>query len=544
MSFSIDYNTFVTLAGNLNYSLTPIVPPGNTFDNIMREQFNTTNLTFKAFLDLTGNVNKTPPLVPNISFTIQSGPNAGQVIYNIVGLNATVLPDNQGVIFEIPLPSSSLIGETSSTLIPIFNQNVVQNPALGFTPNPEVLIGNVSYAIPPATSTTIDLVTITPASIAASMQNLNLSTNYDFRNARTFDELFNGILNSKLVTTPPLVINRVVNNIDVADLTISFQSDVNLTTNTPLLRDAFYGMFSQAMGFDPSGDDLGQLSTISDLIPSGMTGLEFKNQLFEEAFSAYLKSDLVKNLSSTASSNGILPDEFFTNWSKFLTATSRIGGAVFDIQGTIFPFVNTYKEIYQSLVPNASDEEFQAALSQFYKDAEKKAGYFIPSHFLDDWIAQAEADRKTALGLDGLASITNSNETAILFRVFSLLESMLTALQNVAISQAQKETFYANIQSDYTNLISKIPVYTIANLRATGFTEGDNGLLNNRLQAITNKNQSYTQNLQAFRDLFGDQAKQQQTAIDQSNQEVTQQANLATTILQQMSTIVQSIFSH
>lgn len=323
------------------------------------------------------------------------------------------------------------------------------------------------------------------------------------------------------------------------------------SSNTGATFNAMMQQFGSFLGFDydPNNPnmDLGDLSILAPSIPSGESNLDFVKSLFNNAFSAYLKSDLAKDAIDNGDPFAIIPPQFFENWKKFLTTASALSGPTpGTIGSTDFPNVNTYKDIYLAMVPGSTEVSFQQAFQSFYSDPNgsvQKSGYFLPSQFLGEWVKQAGADRLHALGLDGLSSVTNSDQTAILFRVFELLEDMLTALQNVAISQANKETFYANIQSEYTNLISKIPVYTIANLRATGFTEGDNGLLNNRLQSITNKNQAYTQNLQAFRDLFGDQAKQQQTAIDQSNQEVTQQANLATTILQQMSTIVQSIFS-
>jgi len=207
--------------------------------------------------------------------------------------------------------------------------------------------------------------------------------------------------------------------------------------------------------------------------------------------------------------------------------------------GADFVNLTAYEMIYKEFVPGATDTEYKERLVNFVLQIYDENGYFLPSHFMDRWLEEVQLDAVLAVGEISSVTGTKSNETRVLFELFKLLVDLIEVLQKVAATQGERLTFYANYQKAYTNNITEIPVFSKSSFAKMGTSdEKFNLLLNN----LSSKTQSLTETLRSYRGVIGDEAKQHQTVVNQSNEVVNQQTNLGTSILQQMSTILTSIF--
>ena len=173
----------------------------------------------------------------------------------------------------------------------------------------------------------------------------------------------------------------------------------------------------------------------------------------------------------------------------------------------------------------------------------------------------------------------------ILDRIFNLLVKMIDALQKCAAAQADRLNFLAAWQKAYTDEMNQIHAFTAANGDGIGMYHGQdvrlfdgsvltdpappvlfppgttveqaiNASFNNErwidgtgdraTKARTDMNTlntNLTQQMQGNRQVISDDAKAMQTAVNQTNDAVQQQTDMATAILQQLSTILSSIFA-
>lgn len=128
--------------------------------------------------------------------------------------------------------------------------------------------------------------------------------------------------------------------------------------------------------------------------------------------------------------------------------------------------------------------------------------------------------------------------TLVLNRIFSLILGMITSLQSAAASQAHRLTFQSQWQASYTDTLSQVPVFVNSNdgRAFSGNAQGD------QRSDVNALNTSYTQTLQNRQSVISDSAKALQSNINQSNDAVNQQSNLGTAILQELGTLLSSIY--
>lgn len=136
----------------------------------------------------------------------------------------------------------------------------------------------------------------------------------------------------------------------------------------------------------------------------------------------------------------------------------------------------------------------------------------------------------------------NFTSSVILNRIFKLIGSVLTTMQNVAAAQANRLTILSSWQSAYSSMMNQIHTFTAGN--------GDKGIddPNNTTQTTTrgdlNKlNSSLIQTMQNRQSIVGDAAKALQSNVSQSNDAVNQQATVGTSILQDLNTLIGTIYS-
>lgn len=133
----------------------------------------------------------------------------------------------------------------------------------------------------------------------------------------------------------------------------------------------------------------------------------------------------------------------------------------------------------------------------------------------------------------------NYVDTIILNRIMTLLTSMIQTLQEVGIAQAQQLTFLNNWQAAYTDVMNQVHAFVKGNGDKIDGGSSDEGTMRNDLNTV---NSTYTEQLRALSSSVNNTAKGLQANLNSTNSAQQTQATTATTILQQLSTILASIF--
>lgn len=281
----------------------------------------------------------------------------------------------------------------------------------------------------------------------------------------------------------------------------------------------------------------------SSIITSDFNLINPQN-LFLKAFNNFLT-----NISYATTGGGLSKSVGADNFTSFTQQFANFFGSVAVIKdstatyapsGVNFTGIPTYETIYRLYGPTTPD--FATALNQFAAAQTAKNGYFLPSQSFDDWIQTVRQASPTAPILDQ----NEGNQALILNRLIQLLISMVTTLQGVAVAQSGRLKFTTSFQQAYTALQTQIPV----------FLKGDDNLLGKSMQGsapastqATDRNtlnasfnSILTDNLRNLRGLQEDKAKQIQTNLNQTNDAVNQQTDLTTSFLQQLNSLLSSIF--
>lgn len=172
----------------------------------------------------------------------------------------------------------------------------------------------------------------------------------------------------------------------------------------------------------------------------------------------------------------------------------------------------------------------------------------------------------------------NYGKPFILNKIFDLLVLMIDVLQRTAAAQANRLNFLTQWQKAYTDELNQIHSFTGLNgdgeargttLNGTinmgddgtssfephgGFADGSNDHGDKVIDKIgsdaagkargelNSTNSIYTQEIQGNLNVISNDAKALQANVNQSNDAVQSQSDMATSILQQMSTILTSIY--
>jgi hypothetical protein len=174
--------------------------------------------------------------------------------------------------------------------------------------------------------------------------------------------------------------------------------------------------------------------------------------------------------------------------------------------------------------------------------------------------AQSGSGGPSSVDLDG-----SGRKLAILDNIFLLIVQLIGTLQNVAAAQSQRLTFLSQWQSAYVSLQNQIHSFYKGNgdfVDGSGAKSGDKvyspdwyvkgadsagcGDLtrsNNVRDALNNTiNANLTQVIQNNRGQVSDTAKAMQSTVNTTSDAVNQQSNMATTILQQLESLLNAIF--
>jgi hypothetical protein len=253
-----------------------------------------------------------------------------------------------------------------------------------------------------------------------------------------------------------------------------------------------------------------------------------------------------------SSTNGSVGDvtDFFNNAAVDLTTTAALttGSVLTDSNGNVISpdTYPRYDALYNVLFPNGN---FADRLNQFYQQEVATKGYFNPSQDISDWTQEISTEYAQSAGLNpiyGPSSLSSSNfdKTLILNTIYSLVASMMNTMQSVTAAQANRLFTLTQWQNAYTDAISQLHVFLQSDgspLSDTGvFTDADaKSAVRTELNDYLNSN--FRQNMQAYQSAVGDDAKALQSNLNQSNDAVSQQANMATAIIQELTTILTAI---
>lgn len=321
----------------------------------------------------------------------------------------------------------------------------------------------------------------------------------------------------------------------------TFSYDANKTSSATF--QAFIDYYKAAVGISTAAGapntDLGDWEPLRALLSQDpnhvLTVDQFAEQNLIQAFNKFITSYSFTSTTTTT--------EFLTNWKDFLTVDSSL---VTDVagngQGIQSKNITSFHDLYFQFVPGATEAGFTSTLQNFYKDSVAKDGFFLPSQNLGDWFSLVLTTKEVNPLLPPRSTQGgNFNKTAIIFELLRLVEGMVGSLQTVAATQANRLSFYSNAQKAYTDLIQKVPVMTQAQIKLAlkGPTDEQ---INSLVTQISSINNAYAENLRSYRSIMGDEAKQQQTVVNQTKEAVNQQGDLFTSLLQQLSTILASIY--
>jgi hypothetical protein len=136
-----------------------------------------------------------------------------------------------------------------------------------------------------------------------------------------------------------------------------------------------------------------------------------------------------------------------------------------------------------------------------------------------------------------------NDRTNIINKVFSLLILLTQTLQKTAAAQSDRLNLYTSWQKAYTAIQNQVVAFTANNPAYNAVITGSDTNAQNARDDLNKANAAYTQEEQGRSGVVSDDAKALQTNVQQSSDAVNQQTNMATSLLQTLSTLLGSIFN-
>ena len=325
-------------------------------------------------------------------------------------------------------------------------------------------------------------------------------------------------------TTRSINVKKVLDGFATAFLTsISFSN----TTESGALRALFPSLSTYA---DGDTSDAAQLSMLSAM------------------WKQFSENYVYQPNGALATAAAPLAIGFFQELRKFtsVAATINIGTSVVvnnSMGGTTLAtssLTPSFRAAYNTYFPGASVAAFEQDLQKFARSMIQQNGYFSASRQYTKFInfVQDIANVKPAV-----IPTLPTQSVSILNDVFSLIVSMIESIQNITASQASRLSLYTSWQKGYTDLLNQVPIFTASSadlLRDNAVFGTDTKETRKEVQG--NFNAGLTQQITAFKDTVSEDAKALQSRVNASSDAFNEQANTATAILQQISTILSAIF--
>jgi hypothetical protein len=312
---------------------------------------------------------------------------------------------------------------------------------------------------------------------------------------------------------------------------------------TVIVTRNFLNFFDTSLYFKARNSDIGDNDTLAgDLSiltqvttpPEGQPAITPPTVSASQYFAGAFKA-LIPKLQSLAPDGRTQPflDTFFDPSNTVLLQTPDPSGPFADHQ--------SLQAIFEDFYPNSSQNDFAYALQSFYKSYTAGGAAFEPSNVVGAWFQYNLTQSSSALFAAGSSSIdgTDSIKILVINRILALLIKIINSLQQVGIAQTQRLQYTTNYQQAYTNLQSQVPTFLSSDAGPMGGTGSD--ATNARNELNSSFNSVLVNNIQSFRGLQDDAAKQQQSNVNATNDAVNQQTDMCTTFIQQLSSLLSVI---
>lgn len=334
----------------------------------------------------------------------------------------------------------------------------------------------------------------------------------------------------------------------IAALT-AYGATLGKTVNATAVTDAFLTDYMTWTNSDASGVFPSTTSTDWSLIVPPPSKADLTNQM-KAWFAHFIDTYPFQPNGSVASTSNV----FFSTASNELTVTAFLQSSptlvgVTGVSATILGRIPRYQKIYEALFPGAAPGDFATRLNEFYQDQIAEKGYFNPSQALDNWSQDLLEEFGKTLAANPFtpSSLVSANfkKVLVLDRIYAIVADLLGSLQRIAAVQANRLVILSNWQRAYTDSLSQLHTFlqndgTYLATRPTDVSGAE--LAFARTQANDKTNATLRELMQSNRAIVSDDAKALQSNVNQTNDAVSQQANAATAIIQELNTLLAAIF--
>lgn len=307
------------------------------------------------------------------------------------------------------------------------------------------------------------------------------------------------------------------------------------------LEDQFVTLYRRLLGIGGTADE--SISTSSgdwqQLALAGVNADEIRKQ-FKTFFGHFLTNyvyaeDGTLGVGTNPNTSSKM-QLFFLQLAQSLTVISHLDSDTDTIpaDGTIA----SYERIYFSYFGEKTQDDFRNRLEDFYVKQVKEHGFFVPSLAFSDWFEEIQDNYIEVFHASSVSpSPAASQKLLIIDRILKLLISMIDVLNSISASQASRLSgFLTDWQRAYTELMDEVPNFSQDDGTKVGAgSDTTRGEINQDFSALVEK-------VRSRRSLVQDDAKAMQSVINQTQDAANQQTNIATAILQQLSTILGAIF--
>lgn len=341
-------------------------------------------------------------------------------------------------------------------------------------------------------------------------------------------------------------------------------------SNPSALSSGIYGQWDLFLGDNSNDIPRAKFLTVEDdflVGPSADHDLQHMYKAFNDSFSQFLTTFVFKGIETNIVENdptnplpykravdvaqpaqGSPVYSFIEGYKQWMQRTTvpefaDLAGPNADLQ--------VYQRIYESYLPNADPSFFQKEIISFADRMYEEEGYFYPTHFVERWVDELKSASLSSTSrtiIDPIFLEERVNQALILNQVFDLLVDMIGIIQQATAALAQRLRFFSEYQNQLTKLMDQVQIFHSGD--EGELSEADTEVIDEKdvkkyegARADANaKSQAALEYLRAHRDMVGDETKQLQTTVNQLNDAASQQGNIATAILQQLSGILTLIF--
>ncbi|MCB1136280.1 MAG: hypothetical protein KDK78_08435, partial [Chlamydiia bacterium] len=274
------------------------------------------------------------------------------------------------------------------------------------------------------------------------------------------------------------------------------------------------------------------VSALADAIGTSASGI------IKRAIKHYLQDCWLNAPSKTV---GTLLD----GWYDFIAASATVLDS--DKSGDWNePDIENYFDAFNTALPSFSGDEdtFLGLVRYFIRyRANQNDGYFMPGDhyaafvaFLNEPAVQSDPTALTTGLLDCPPPIEWQPMDRIIMEILDLLVVVLNRFEETIVVQSKANLINQDVQSKYTELISKVQ------LKDTETIDTDDTQELEELKSDNEITQKRLEDLRNARTAWRDAGKELTDALSATNDQIEQQSQLSSSILQQLGEMVRAIF--